>query len=119
MTRTSRLSTTAEDLARALHALGDALAKASPEAVAETETSIDATVCAFRHAAEEAVAAGETLTPEAARAVTSALARCRRLGSSLALLLGAAAPADAPRAYTPVGRPLSPSDGASFLIARG
>lgn len=120
MTETSRLSTTAQALALALETLGDSLAQARYQGMADSETAIDARVGAFRHAALEAAVTGEALTADDARVLTTALSRCRRLGVSLTLLTGSsAAPADAPSAYTPVGRPLSQADGGSFLTARG
>jgi hypothetical protein len=120
VTEASRLSTTAQALALALETLGDTLAQARYQGMADSETAIDARVGAFRSAALEAAATGEALTPDDARVLTAALSRCRRLGVSLTLLTGSSAPpADAPCAYTPVGLPLSQADGGSFLTARG
>lgn len=120
MTEPSRLSTTAQALTIALDTLGDALAHARQQGMADSETVIDGHVRAFRSAALEAAATGESLTPADARLLTTALSRCRRLGLSLTLLTGSSAsPADAPCAYTPVGLPRSQSDGGSFLTARG
>lgn len=104
----------------ALDALGDALANADVAAIADSEVVLGACVGAFRSDAADALASGVPLTPGAIAAMTSAVSRCRRLGMSLTLLTGTApAPVDAPQAYTPVGRPLMPSDGASILTARG
>jgi hypothetical protein len=120
VTEASRLSTTAQALAAALDTLGDALAQARQQGLSDSETAIEARVAAFRSAADLAAATGEPLTAVDALALTAALSRCRRLGFSLTLLTGSSSDApDAPRAYTPVGLPLSQSDGGSFLTARG
>lgn len=120
MNEASRLSRAGRDLIDALDVLGDALVAARPDVLVDSEALIEARVGAFRRAAADAVATGDALTPDVARAVTTALERCRRLGASLARLGGSPAlPSDAPRAYTPVGQPLLHSDGGSFLTARG
>ena len=120
MTETSRLSTTAHALGLALDALADALAQGRPEAIEASEHQIEARAQAFTQAATDAVRTGDTLAPEQAMAVTAALARCRRLGFSLSLLTGhQPVAADAPRGYTPVGRPLTAPGGGAFLTARG
>ena len=120
MTETSRLSTTAQALGQALEALADALAQARPEAIEASRHRIEACAQAFRQAAADAGRTGDSLAPAQAVVVTAALTRCRRLGVSLSLLTGhQIVLADAPRAYTPVGRPLTTPDGGSFLTARG
>jgi hypothetical protein len=111
---------TAHALASALDALGDALAQADAAAIADSESVLGACVGAFRSEATHAIGSGAILANDAIAAMTSALSRCRRLGLSLTLLTGASAePVDAPQAYSPVGRPLSSSDGGTFLTARG
>jgi hypothetical protein len=120
VTETSRLSTTAHALGQALEALAEALAQVRPEAIEASEHEIQAQAQAFTEAAADAVRSGDTLAPAQAVAVTAALARCRRLGFSLSLLTGLQpAVPDAPRGYTPVGRPLTAPGGGAFLTARG
>ncbi|AMY10409.1 hypothetical protein LuPra_03639 [Luteitalea pratensis] len=120
MTETSRLSTTADALARALAALGDALAYADQDAITACQHVIEATSGDFRAAAVDGSANGDTLTPAHAVAVMTALARCRRLGLSLSLMAGQSpATLNAPRGYSPVGRPVAQSGGGTFLTARG
>lgn len=119
MTETSRLSSTAQALGLALETLADALAHVRPEAIAASETLIESRAVAFLAAAADAVASGDSLAPERLRTITRALSRCRRLGCSLLLMTGQpAAFPDAPRGYTPVGRPVSPADAGTFLTAR-
>jgi len=101
--------------------LGDALVQADEAAITGCQHEIAAASRDF-HAAAAAAATGRGDTLDASRAVTlmTALARCRRLGFSLSLLLGTSpAPADSPRGYSPVGRPVVPADGGTFLTARG
>jgi hypothetical protein len=120
VSETSRLSTTADALARALAALGDALVQADDRAIAACEQVIEATSGDFRAAALDAGPVDDALSPASAVAVMSALARCRRLGFSLSRLTGQSpTPSDAPRGYGPVGRPVAPADGGTFLTARG
>ena len=120
MTETSRLSTTADALEQALAALGDALAHADQDAITACQQVIAATSGDFRAAAADASARGDALAPARAVAVMTALARCRRLGFSLSLITGQLpTPSDAPRGYTPVGRPVAAADGGTFLTARG
>jgi hypothetical protein len=120
VTETSRLSTTADALARALEGLGDALAQADAAAIAASEALIETRSGAFRAAALQARTAGETLPPSSSEALSRALARCRLLGLSLNRLTGQPATTpDAPRGYTPVGRPVAQADGGTFLTARG
>ena len=120
MTETSRLTVTAHALGLALEALADALAHADVSAITASEQTLEVRTEEFRAAAAAAVAAGDSLAPTAAVIMTTALSRCRRLGFSLSLLAGPAAPPpDAPHGYTPVGRPLSAADGGTFLTARG
>jgi hypothetical protein len=120
VTEASRLSTTAQALGLALEALGDALAQVRHESIVVSEALIDVRVRAFRAAAADAVASGDTLDPDEARGVSEALSRCRRLGSSLAMLTGDRSSfPDSPRGYTPVGRPLSHADEGSYVTARG
>lgn len=120
MTGTSRLSTTADALAQALAALGDALVQADEGAITACRHAIEATSGDFRAAAAVARTIDEALPPARAIAVMSALARCRRLGFSLSLMTGQSpTPSDAPRGYGPVGRPVAQADGGTFLTARG
>jgi len=120
VSETSRLSTTADALAQALAALGDALAQADHDAIAACQHAIDTTSGDFRAAAAAASAIGDTLHPAQALSVMAALARCRRLGCSLSLLAGASPmPSESLHGYSPVGRPVAPSDGGTFVTARG
>lgn len=120
MTEASRLSTTAGALRETLDALADALAQVSPEAMAASETTIEARVREFRHAAAAAVTSGDALAPDQVQAVAVALLRCRRLGASFSLLAGLRTPpSDSPRGYSPVGQPLPHAGEGAFLTARG
>lgn len=120
MTESSRLTTTAEELAQALETLAEALAHARPDAIAASEAALEAGTIAFRAAVAGAAAGGEATEPDVALVVSAALARCRRLGLSLTLLAGPTAPAaEGPTGYTPVGRPRSAADGLSLVTARG
>jgi hypothetical protein len=106
-------------LGQALEALADALAQARHESMAACESTIEARAREFRQAAVEAVTTGEALAPEQMQALTAVLARCRRLGGSLSLLTGQPPDPATPSGYTPVGRPLSPGGGATYVTARG
>ena len=120
MSETSRLSTTADALARALATLGDALVQADHDAITACQHVIETASGDFRAAAADASAIGETWPPEQVLSVLAALVRCRRLGCSLSLMAGASpVPAETPRGYSPVGRPVVPADGGTFLTARG
>jgi len=120
VTGTSRLSTTADALAQALATLGDALARADHDAITACQREIEAASADFCVAAADASGGGDTLAPARAVAVMTAMTRCRRLGFSLSLLMGhSPTPFDAPRGYTPVGRPVAMADGGTFLTARG
>lgn len=119
MTESSRLTTTADALAQALETLAEALAHAQPDQIAASEAALEAGTMAFRAAVADAAACGDD-EQDVALVVSTALARCRRLGSSLTLLTGPTAPAAAgPTGYTPVGRPRSAADGLSLVTARG
>ena len=120
MNDSSRLTRAAEALALALDTLGDALAHPRPDAIAAGGAAVEAATLAFRAAAADEGAAAGASAAETALVIAGALGRCRRLGLSLSLLAGPAATlSDAPRGYTPVGRPTCAADGASFLTARG
>ncbi|MGV3516724.1 hypothetical protein [Luteitalea sp.] len=120
MTETSRLSTTAAALEQALGTLADALAHVREDGLAASEAVLAERTLAFQAAVADAGPRGDVLAPDRVRAITAALARCRRLGCSLSLLIGApASSSDVPRGYTPVGQPLSSGDAGIFLTARG
>ena len=120
MTEASRLSTTAGALRITLEALADALAQVRPEAIAASETLIEARTRDFRDAAAAAMSTGDVLTPDEASAVRRALSRCRRLGASVSLLAGPRTPPrDSPYGYSPVGEPLPRAGEGAFLTARG
>jgi uncharacterized membrane protein YccC len=119
MTEASRLSTTAGALRDALDVLADALSQVRPEAMAASETTIEACVREFRDAAAASVTSRDVLPPEQAMALDAALRRCRRLGASLSLLAGPRTPPpDSPHGYTPVGKPVPRGGEGSFLTAR-
>jgi hypothetical protein len=119
MTEASRLSTTAVALRDALGALADALAQARPEALAASETTIEACVREFRDAAAASLASRDELSRAHAMALDAALRRCRRLGDSLSQLAGSRTPPpDSPHGYTPVGKPVPRGGEGSFLTAR-
>jgi len=100
--------------------LGDALVQADEAAITGCQHEIAAASGDFHAAAAGAGRRGDTLDAACAVTLMTALARCRRLGFSLSLLLGTSpAPADSLRGYSPVGRPVVPAGGGTFLTARG
>lgn len=118
MTEPSRLDITARALGDALEALADALALARPEAVAASAPVVDVCVREFRAAARDAAPVGDILVP-ALTHVAASLARCRRLGASLALLAGDRAPSSIPaHGYTAVGQPAPIGGEGAILTAR-
>lgn len=85
MADANRLSSSARALAGALDTLADALARVQPDAVVAAERALETRREAFRAASDAAVVTGDGLTACDAYAITFSLARCRRLGGSLAL----------------------------------
>ena len=120
MTDSSRLSTTARALREALDALADALAQSRADAIAASESRIEARAREFRAAAQVVIDGGAALASDEALAVQVALRRCRRLGASLSFLARVRVPPhDSPLGYTAVGQPLSHGDEVPLLTARG
>ncbi len=119
MTDDFPLTDAARELALVLDVLGDALAHPDAEAATPCDDAIAAAVRRFQAAADARVSSGPPSHDGLVR-VAASLARCRRLGASLARFTAPpASDADTSSTYRPPGRGPSRRDGGGVLTARG